>query len=67
MNMILILIIINLVFLGGFFVFGVWYGRHHREKITSEISKVHETVKDVRAHTENIQLQLASLKKNLKG
>lgn len=47
--MILTLIILSIVLLGVSFTFGVWYGRHHRDKITAQIAQVHETIKDVRS------------------
>ena len=50
-SILLILILIGILFglFVALFVIGIWYGRHHRDKITAQIAQVHETIKDVRS------------------
>lgn len=50
--------IVIILVLVATFILGVWYGRRYRDKISKQITQVHETVKDVRLHVRALSILL---------
>ena len=65
MNMILILIGILFGLFIVLFVAGIWYGRHHRTKITMQIAGSHALITEVRTEVKQVRAQLLELKRKV--
>ena len=58
----IILLILNLILLVSLFVVGIWYSRHHHQRITDQIEATHNTVR----YVHNVVRTLAADVKKLK-
>ncbi len=67
MSTTIILLVLNLILLVSLFVVGIWYSRHHHQRITDQINEVHSTVRYVHNVVRTLAGDVSRLKGRLKS